>query len=96
VTFFFAGCERVSVIDAMHANNPHTEDDLKGSVHNPVSSFLSAELRRSMNVLEATRLCKPKVTISSTLSFKYGVYEPNNKHSVLKYSAWATACGKLD
>ena len=37
--FSFAGCERASVRDELHANNPHTEDDLKGSVHNAVSSF---------------------------------------------------------
>lgn len=37
------------VIDALHANNPHTEDDLKGSVHNAVSLFSPAELRRAIN-----------------------------------------------
>jgi len=37
------------VIDALQANNPHTEDDLKGSVHKAVSSFSPAELRRAIN-----------------------------------------------
>jgi hypothetical protein len=97
VAFSFPECERVSLIDALHANNPHTEDDLNGSAHNAVSSFSPAELRRAMNnVLEATRVCKPKVTISSTLSFKYGVYKSNNEYNALEYSAWATACGKLE
>jgi hypothetical protein len=39
----------VSVIEALHANNPHTEDDLKRSFHSAVSSFLPAELRLSIN-----------------------------------------------
>jgi hypothetical protein len=100
VAFSFAGCERVPIIDALRSNIPHTEDVLKENVHNAVSSFLPAELRRAINNMFAR--------IDSCLQAEGNHFEHSllnmafisliiiRVYNALNYNAWATACGKLE
>jgi uncharacterized protein YecA (UPF0149 family) len=60
---------------ALHAKNRHTEDDLKGSVHNAVSSVSPAEHRRAMNNVFVRYDSCPQAEGKQfrTLYFIYGV-----------------------